>query len=196
MKFIKEIKEGVLIMIYVQLKVKKNVIEGVDGWCGRLKVRIVVLLVEGKVNKEVVKFFLKFFGVEVNIVRGEMSREKDLLVKGLSVEEVRKKLGVQFFLIFSFFLRWRYFFFDSGKFFDDLRRELMSLICFLKILFGFCLSLKIQRWMNLSFFFRLCFEGNVDVYFFGVFDIDMLLLFYVGFGGIYLFFIFFVGQFC
>lgn len=69
-------------------------IEGVDGWCGRLKVRIVVLLVEGKVNKEVVKFFLKFFGVEVNIVRGEMSREKDLLVKGLSVEEVRKKLGV------------------------------------------------------------------------------------------------------
>ncbi|BAD84957.1 hypothetical protein, conserved, YggU family [Thermococcus kodakarensis KOD1] len=94
MKFIKETKEGVLIMIYVQPKAKKNAIEGVDGWRGRLKVRIAAPPVEGKANKEVVKFFSKLLGAEVNIVRGETSREKDLLVKGLSVEEVRKKLGV------------------------------------------------------------------------------------------------------
>ncbi|WP_054839807.1 DUF167 family protein [Thermococcus sp. JCM 11816] len=95
MKFIKETKEGVLIMIYVQPKAKKNAIEGVDGWRGRLKVRIAAPPVEGKANKEVVKFFSKLLGAEVNIVRGgETSREKDLLVKGgLSVEEVRKKLG-------------------------------------------------------------------------------------------------------
>jgi uncharacterized protein (TIGR00251 family) len=92
-KFIKETKGGVLLLIYVQPKAKKNAIEGVDEWRGRLKVRIAAPPVEGKANKEVVKFFSKLLGTDVSIVRGETSREKDLLVKGLSVEEVKKKLG-------------------------------------------------------------------------------------------------------
>lgn len=94
MRCIKETKEGVLLMIYVQPKAKKNAIEGVDEWRGRLKVRIAAPPVEGKANKEVVKFFSKLLGAEVSIVRGETSREKDLLVKGLSVEEVKKKLNL------------------------------------------------------------------------------------------------------
>ncbi len=49
---------------------------------------------EGKANKEVVKFFSKLLGAEVIIIRGETSREKDLLVKGLSLEEVKRKLGI------------------------------------------------------------------------------------------------------
>ncbi len=41
MKFIKETKDGVLLLIHVQPKAKKNAIEGgVDEWRGRLKVRI------------------------------------------------------------------------------------------------------------------------------------------------------------
>ncbi|MDI3476376.1 MAG: uncharacterized protein PWQ95_2104 [Thermococcaceae archaeon] len=94
MKFLKETKDGVLLLIYVQPKAKKNGIEGVDEWRGRLKVRIAAPPVEGKANKEVMKFFSKLLGAEVSIVKGETSREKDLLVRGLSAEEVRKKLGI------------------------------------------------------------------------------------------------------
>lgn len=94
MKFLKETKDGVLLLIYVQPKAKKNAIEGIDEWRGRLKVRIAAPPVEGKANKEVLKFFSKLLGAEVSIVKGETSREKDLLVRRLSAEEVRKKLGI------------------------------------------------------------------------------------------------------
>ncbi|NJD99468.1 YggU family protein [Thermococcus sp. LS1] len=94
MKSIRETKDGVVILLYVQPKAKKNEIEGVDEWRGRLKVKIKAPPVEGKANKEVVKFFSKLLGAEVDIIRGETSREKDLLVKGLSGKEVLKKLGL------------------------------------------------------------------------------------------------------
>ncbi|ANF23330.1 DUF167 domain-containing protein [Thermococcus piezophilus] len=93
-KFIRETKDGVVILLYVQPKAKKNEIEGVDEWRGRLKVKIKAPPVEGKANKEAVKFFSKLLGAEVEIIRGETSREKDLLVKGLSSKEALKKLGL------------------------------------------------------------------------------------------------------
>ncbi len=93
-KFIKETKEGTLLFIHVQPKAKKNAIDGIDEWRGRLKVKIKAPPAEGKANKEVVKFFSKLLGAGVEIVKGETSREKDLLVKGLSAEEVKKGLGV------------------------------------------------------------------------------------------------------
>ncbi len=91
-KFIKETKEGTLLFIHVQPKAKKNTVEGVDEWRGRLKVKVKAPPVEGKANKEVVKFFSRLLDTEVEIVKGETSREKDLLVKGLSAEEVKKRL--------------------------------------------------------------------------------------------------------
>ena len=93
MKFLKETKDGVLIKIYVQPKAKKNEIDRVDEWRGRLKVRIKAPPVEGKANKELVKFLSKLLGAEVILVRGETSREKDLLVRGAGKEEVMGKLG-------------------------------------------------------------------------------------------------------
>ncbi|ACJ16128.1 hypothetical protein, conserved [Thermococcus onnurineus NA1] len=94
MKFIRETKDGAVILLYVQPKAKKNEIEGVDEWRGRLKVKIKAPPVEGKANKEVVRFFSKMLGTEVEIIRGGTSREKDLLVKGFSSKEVLKKLGL------------------------------------------------------------------------------------------------------
>ncbi|WP_456365054.1 DUF167 domain-containing protein [Thermococcus sp.] len=94
MKFLKETKEGTLLLIYVQPKAKKNAIEGIDEWRGRLKVKIKAPPVEGKANKEVVKFFSKLLDAEVTIVRGETGREKDILVRGLSAEDARRRLGL------------------------------------------------------------------------------------------------------
>jgi len=93
-KVIKETKEGTLLLVYVQPKAKKNAVEGIDEWRGRLKVKVKAPPVEGKANKELVKFFSKLLGTEVEIVKGETSREKDLLVRGLSAEKVREKLEI------------------------------------------------------------------------------------------------------
>lgn len=94
MMSLKETKDGTLLLVYVQPKAKRNEVGGIDEWRGRLKVTIKAPPVEGKANRELVKFLSKLLDAEVELVRGEMSREKDLLVKGLSVEEVRKKLGI------------------------------------------------------------------------------------------------------
>ncbi|ACS90010.1 MAG TPA: YggU family protein [Thermococcaceae archaeon] len=91
---IKESKEGVILQIYVQPKANTNEIEGVDEWRGRLKVKIKAPPVEGKANKEVVKFFSKLLGAEASLIKGETSREKDLLIRGISIEEVKKKLKI------------------------------------------------------------------------------------------------------
>jgi uncharacterized protein (TIGR00251 family) len=92
-EFVKETKDGTVLLVYVQPKAKRNEIEGVDEWRGRLKVKIKAPPVEGKANKELVKFLSKVLGTEVKIIRGETGREKDLLV-GLSAEGVRKRLGI------------------------------------------------------------------------------------------------------
>lgn len=94
MSFIRETKDGVLIKIYVQPKAKKNEIEGIDEWRGRLKVKIKAPPVEGKANREVVKFFSKLFGREVVIIRGETSREKELLIRGAGKEDIMERLGI------------------------------------------------------------------------------------------------------
>ena len=93
-KFLKETKDGTLLLVYVQPKAKKNEIEGIDEWRRRLKVKVKAPPVGGKANKELVKFLSKLLGAEVSIVRGETGREKDLLVRGMGIEEVKKRLGL------------------------------------------------------------------------------------------------------
>ena len=94
---LKETKEGTLLLVYVQPKAKKNEIEGIDKWRSRLRVKVKAPPVSGKANKELLKFLSKLLGAEVEIVRGETGREKDLLVRGLSAKEVREKLDVEIF---------------------------------------------------------------------------------------------------
>ena len=92
---LKETKEGTLLLVYVQPKAKKNEIEGIDEWRGRLKVKIKAPPVGGKANKELLKFLSKLLGAEVEIVRGETGREKDLLIKGIGPKEVKEKLALK-----------------------------------------------------------------------------------------------------
>ncbi|WP_456422550.1 DUF167 domain-containing protein [Thermococcus sp.] len=91
-KFLKETKEGTILLVYVQPNAKRNEIEGVDEWRGRLKVKIKAPPVGGKANKELVKFLSKVLGAEVELVRGETSREKDLFVR-LDVKDIKERLG-------------------------------------------------------------------------------------------------------
>ncbi|ASJ16331.1 hypothetical protein A3L04_04210 [Thermococcus chitonophagus] len=88
---LREAREGTILQVIVRPNAKENKIEGIDEWRNRLKVSVKAPPVGGKANKELVKFLSKFFGAEVEIVRGETSREKDLLVK-LGIEEVKRRL--------------------------------------------------------------------------------------------------------
>jgi hypothetical protein len=61
----------------------------------RLRVRIQAPPVEGKANRELVKYLAGMLGMKTNrivIRRGESSREKTLLLVGLPLEQARLKL--------------------------------------------------------------------------------------------------------
>lgn len=72
--------EGLQINIYVQPGAKVSQIDGEHD--GRLKVRIAAPPVDGAANEEVIRFFAKILGMkqkDVQVLRGEKSRKKDLL---------------------------------------------------------------------------------------------------------------------
>jgi hypothetical protein len=61
----------------------------------RLRIRIQAPPVEGKANRELVKFLAASLGLrktDIVIKRGESSREKTLLLSGLRLQEARLKL--------------------------------------------------------------------------------------------------------
>jgi uncharacterized protein (TIGR00251 family) len=68
----------------------------VAGWQdGMLRVRVSAPPLEGKANVAVAKLLAKSLGVpthDIAIVRGEKSREKHVVVEGLSEQEIRARL--------------------------------------------------------------------------------------------------------
>jgi len=91
---IKQTKDGVVLLVHVQPNAKKNSVEGIDEWRGRIKIKVSAPPVGGKANRELTKFLSKLLGKEIVILRGETSREKELLIGGASIEDVKKKLGI------------------------------------------------------------------------------------------------------
>lgn len=76
-------KDRVLLRIYVQPGASKNEVKGFFGDPARLKVKIKAPPVEGAANAEVIKFFSDLLGIsksKIEILRGETSRKKDLLI--------------------------------------------------------------------------------------------------------------------
>ncbi|MFP5212428.1 MAG: DUF167 domain-containing protein [Acidobacteriota bacterium] len=91
--FLRENSEGTLIDIYVQPRASKSELAGVHE--GVLKVRLTAPPVEGEANKECGKFFAKLFGVPksgVEIVSGQKSRHKTVLVRGIAPQDADKVL--------------------------------------------------------------------------------------------------------
>jgi uncharacterized protein (TIGR00251 family) len=84
---LKETKDGILLPIFVKPNSPKFKIE-LDG------TQIIVYATEeperGKVNKEIIKAFSKLFHGEVTLVGGFTSRQKKLLIKGLSKQQLEE----------------------------------------------------------------------------------------------------------
>ena len=85
---------GVLIRLFVQPRASKNEIVGVLG--EELKIRLTSPPVEGAANRLCCEFVAKHLGVakgQVDLVAGETSRHKRLLVRGVDKESVLRQLG-------------------------------------------------------------------------------------------------------
>lgn len=85
---IKETKDGIILTVKILPNASKNVIIR-ENDC--IKLKITAQPVDGKANKALVEFLSKQFKVPKSyfeIIRGETSKEKVILIKNISDEKV------------------------------------------------------------------------------------------------------------
>ena len=85
---------GVIVSLYIQPRASKNEIVGQQG--DALKVRLTSPPVEGAANKLCSEFIAKLCGVaksDVSICSGEKSRQKRLLISGVTPKSVQSALN-------------------------------------------------------------------------------------------------------
>lgn len=88
-----ETDEGIVLALHVQPRASKNEIVGVLG--EELKIRLTSPPVEGAANKLCCSFFARLFGLpgrDVELVGGEKSRHKRLLLRGVDLRQVEEML--------------------------------------------------------------------------------------------------------
>ena len=94
MAYLTETPEGTVLNVKAQPRSSKA---GVDGILGdAVKVRIRCAPVDGKANKELVETLAEAFGLPKSRVvfkSGETSKQKRILLSGVSADEVRKVVG-------------------------------------------------------------------------------------------------------
>ena len=94
MAYFTETAEGTILNVKAQPRSSKA---GVDGLLGdAVKVKIKCAPVDGKANKELVDTLADVFGIPKSRVvfkSGETSKQKRILLTGISADEVRKVVG-------------------------------------------------------------------------------------------------------
>jgi len=93
MAWIRETSGGVLVSLLIQPRASKNEISGPQG--DRLKVRLTAPPVEGAANKMCITFLAKCLGVSkssIEIVSGQSSRQKQVLIRGGCLDDIRDAL--------------------------------------------------------------------------------------------------------
>jgi uncharacterized protein (TIGR00251 family) len=86
--------DGVVIRVHVQPKARREQIIGMHG--GRIKLAVTEPPDKGKANEAVVRLVaaeLNLSASRVELLRGDTSRQKDLLVRNLGAAEVSRLLA-------------------------------------------------------------------------------------------------------
>jgi uncharacterized protein (TIGR00251 family) len=86
---ISEKTEGCILKCWIQPRSSRNVFVGIHG--DALKIALTTPPVDGKANKELVKFLAKYLKLpksSIQFLAGETSRSKTLLIAGLSKEKL------------------------------------------------------------------------------------------------------------
>lgn len=91
--YIKDRSGNVELCVYCQPRASKTEIV---GWHGdALKVRLAAPPVEGQANIELCKFISQYLGVarqDVQILSGKNARQKRVLIKGMTAQDVQARL--------------------------------------------------------------------------------------------------------
>ena len=91
---IQNTKDGVTIQILVQPKASKSELVGIHG--NAYKIRIQAPPVDGAANEAVIEFFsqlLKTAKKNIQIIRGETSRQKTVLVQNVEMNFIIKTIN-------------------------------------------------------------------------------------------------------
>jgi len=87
--------EGTVLTVRVVARAKKS---SFAGWYNEaIKVRLAAPPVEGKANQALVAFLAKTFGLrkqQIELLSGDRSRHKRILIRSLTPEEVASRLGL------------------------------------------------------------------------------------------------------
>ena len=95
MSYFTETAEGVVLNVKAQPRSSKAGVEGLLGDAVKVKIRCAP--VDGKANKELTETLASAFGIpksKVLFKSGETSKQKRILLTGVSPQEVRKIVGV------------------------------------------------------------------------------------------------------
>jgi uncharacterized protein (TIGR00251 family) len=90
-------REGAVLRVHVVPGSRTPGIDAVDRWRGALVVRVAARAEQGRANEELVERLATALSVEgsrVLVDAGHRSREKAVVVRGLTSDEVRRRLGV------------------------------------------------------------------------------------------------------
>jgi uncharacterized protein (TIGR00251 family) len=86
--------EGVLLSVRAAPGARRNAVGGEQN--GALKVAVTQVAEKGKANKAVLDLLCKSLDLkksQVELVSGETSRDKRVLVRGMTVEQLRERLA-------------------------------------------------------------------------------------------------------
>jgi len=92
---IRDTPSGATFAVKVHARAKKNAIAGEVG--DALKVALTAPPVEGRANEACIELFVNLLKVprsSVTIASGQTSRRKVIRVRGMSADEVQKRLGI------------------------------------------------------------------------------------------------------
>ena len=93
---IRETKDGVLINLFVQPKSAKNEIIGPHN--GALKIKITAPPTDGKANQEIIEVLSDMLDVpkrQIHLVKGDINRNKTVLIQGISAQFAKQCLGIE-----------------------------------------------------------------------------------------------------
>jgi len=85
--------DGCLLKCWIQPRSSRNAVVGVHG--DAIKIALTAPPVDGKANKELLKFLAKYFKLpqsSIQIIAGESSRSKTILITGIDKDTIIKKL--------------------------------------------------------------------------------------------------------
>lgn len=86
-------EEGIYLLVKIIPKASKSEVVGWEN--ERLKIRLSALPEKGLANAELIKFLagrLSIPKLQIQLVQGETSRLKRILIKGLSCQEINERL--------------------------------------------------------------------------------------------------------